>query len=142
MITLTHRAQQQLIVLSALDRGELRMAEAADFLNLSTRQIRRLRRAYRRHGPQALVHGNRGRPSSRRVANAIRARIVHLAQTTCAGGNHTHLSELLAEREGLALSQPTIHRILRAAGLRSSRHRRPPRHRRRRERMPQAGLLV
>src|SRR2546425_645771 len=142
MITLTHRAQQQLIVLSALDRGELRMAEAADLLALSTRQIRRLRRAYRRHGPQAVVHGNRGRLSPRRVADAIRARIVHLAQTTYAGVNHTHLSELLAEREGLALSQPTIHRILRAAGLRSSRHRRPPRHRRRRERMPQAGLLV
>lgn len=141
-MTLTHRAQQQLIVLSALDRGELRMTEAADLLGLSTRQIRRLRRAYRRHGPQALVHGNRGRPSPRRVADATRARIVHLAQTTYAGVNHTHLSELLAEREGLTLSQPTIHRILRDAGLRSPRHRRPPRHRRRRERMPQAGLLV
>ncbi|MGH2437820.1 MAG: ISNCY family transposase [bacterium] len=139
---MTQRAQQQLIVLNALERGELRMTEAADLLGLSTRQIRRLRRAYRRHGPKALVHGNRGRPSPRRVADTTRARIVHLAQTTYAGINHTHLSELLAEREGLALSQPTIHRILRAAGLRSPRRRRPPRHRRRRERMPQAGLLV
>jgi len=142
MITLTQRAEQHLIVLQTLDRGELLMAEAADLLGLSTRQVRRLRRAYRRHGPKALVHGNRGRPSPRRVAAATRARIVRLAQTTYAGVNHTHLSELLAEREGLVLSQPTIHRILRAAGLRSPRRRRPPRHRRRRERMAQAGLLV
>lgn len=142
MITLTHRAQQQLIVLHALDRGELRMAEAADLLGLSIRQVRRLRRAYRRRGPKALVHGNRGRRSPRRVDETTRKRIVHLAQTTYAGVNHTHLSELLAEREALRLSRQTISRLLRAAGLRSPRHRRPPRHRRRRERMPQAGLLV
>src|SRR5713226_5016064 len=117
MITLTQRAEQHLIVLQTLDRGELLMAEAAALLGLSTRQVRRLRRAYRRHGPKALVHGNRGRPSPRRVAPATRARLVHLAQTTYAGVNHTHLSELLADREGLVLSQPTIHRILRAAGL-------------------------
>src|SRR5574337_2019069 len=142
MITLTQRAEQQLIVLQALDRGELLMAEAADLLGLSTRQVRRLRRAYRRRGPKAMVHGNRGRPSPRRVADAIRARIVHLAQTVYAGVNHTHLSELLAERDNLVLSQPTVSRILRAAGLRSPRRRRPPKYRQRRERMPRAGMLV
>ncbi len=142
MITLTQRAQQQLIVFQALDRGELLMAKAADLLGLSTRQVRRLRRAVRRRGPKALVHGNRGRPSPRRVADAIRARIVHLAQTVYAGVNHTHLSELLAERDDLALSQPTVSRILRAAGLRSPRRRRPPKYRQRRERMPRAGMLV
>ncbi len=87
MLTLTHRAQQQLIVLNALDRGELLMAEAADLLGLSSRQVRRRRRAYHRHGPKALVHGNRGRRSPRRVADATRARIVQLAQTTYAGVN-------------------------------------------------------
>ena len=141
-IILTQRAQQQLIVLTALDRGEVHMAEAANLLGLSTRQVRRLRRAYRRHGPKALVHGNRGRRSPRRVDDATRAHIVQFAQTTYAGLNHKHLSELLAERHGLALSHPTIHRILREAGLRSPRRRRPPRHRTRRERMPQAGMLV
>lgn len=142
MITLTQRAEQHLVVLHALDRGELRMAEAADLLGLSIRQVRRLRRAYRRRGPQALVHGNRGRPSPRRVREDIRRRIIRLARTTYTGVNHRHFTELLAEREGLRLSHPTVHRILRAAGLPSPRRRRPPRHRRRRERMPQPGLLV
>lgn len=118
MITLTPRAEQQLIVLNTLDRGELLVADAADLLGLSSRQVRRLRRAYRRHGPTALVHGNRGHRSPRRVNDIIRKRIVYLARTTYAGVNHKHLSELLAEREGLTLSHPTI------------------------QRMPQAGLLV
>lgn len=142
MVTLSQRGEQRLMVLNALDRRALLMAEAAALLGLSTRQVRRLRRAYRRDGPRALVHGNRGRPSPRRVAEPIRARVMHLAQTVYVGVNHTHLSELLAERDAIVLSHPTVHRILRAAGIRSPRRRRPPRHRRRRERMPQRGLLL
>lgn len=142
MITLTHQAQQRLQILHALDRGELRMAQAAQLMGLSIRHIRRLRRAYRKQGPRALVHGNRSRPSPRRTADTIRERLIRLARTTYADINFQHLSELLAAREDLTLSRPTIHRILRAAGIRSPRRRRPPRHRRRRERMPQAGLLV
>src|SRR3990172_4773561 len=87
----------------------------------------------------SLVHGNRGRPAPNRIADALRARIVALATTTYADVNHTHLTELLAEREGIVLSRPSVRRILRAAGLRSPHRRRPPRHRRRRERRPQEG---
>src|SRR2546428_13045677 len=102
MITLTQRAEQQLVVLHALDRGELRMAEAADLLGLSTRQVPRLRQAYRRHAPKALAHGNRGPRAPRRVDDAIPPRIVPPAQTPYAGRNHTHLHEPLAEHEAPA----------------------------------------
>jgi hypothetical protein len=76
------------------------------------------------------------------VAEPVRARILTLARTTYAGVNDHHLTELLAEREGLHVSRKTVQRLLRAAGIGSPRKRRPPRHRRRRERMPQVGLLV
>lgn len=142
MVTLTQRAQQRLVVLNALERGELVMAEAATLVGLSVRQLRRIRRAYRRRGAKALVHGNRGRPSPRRVSTAIRDRVIRFARTAYAGVNHRHLTELLAEREDLVLSHPTVHRILRAVGLRSPRRRRPPKHRQRRERMLRAGILV
>jgi len=142
MVTLTQRAQQRLVILNALERGELMMAEAATLVGLSVRQLRRIRRAYRRWGAKVLVHGNRGRPSPRRISATIRTRVVRLAHTTYAGVNHRHLTELLAERDDLVLSHVTVHRILRAAGLRSPRRRRPPKHRQRRERMPRAGLLV
>ncbi len=141
-IILTHHEQQRLMVLSALDRGEVLMADAAILLGLSVRQVRRLRSAYRARGPTALAHGNRGRPSPRRVPPAIRAQVIALAQTTYAGVNHTHLRELLAEREDLRLSRTSLRRILAAAGLRTPRPRRPRRHRRQRPRMPRAGMLV
>src|SRR3989304_2131494 len=142
MINLTPRAEQYLQVLAALDRGALLMPEAAQLLGRSARQVRRSHGAYRSRGAAALVHVNRGRPAPNRIADDLRARIVALATTTYADVNHQHLTELLAEREGIVLSRPSARRLLRAAGLRSPRRRRPPRHRRRRERMPQAGLLV
>jgi len=129
-------------VLNALERGILFMAEAARLMGLSVRQVRRLRGDYRRRGPAALVHGNKGRPSPRRVADTIRARLIRLVQRHYRGTNFQHLRELLEEREHLVLSRPTISRILRQAGIPSPRTRRPPRHRQRRERMPQTGMLI
>jgi len=141
-ITLTQMEHQRMHVLSRVHDGVLHAREAARVLDLSLRHLRRLLARLRQHGPGALAHGNRGRASARRVAEVIRARVLTLARPTYLGANDHHPTELLAEREGLRLSRKTVQRLLRAAGLGSPRTRRPPRHRRRRERMPQAGLLV
>ena len=68
--------------------------------------------------------------------------MVHLACTTYEGANHSHLSELLAEREGIIIGRTTLRRILANAGLKSPRRRRPPKHRVRRQRMPREGMLI
>ena len=54
------------------------------------------------------------------------ADVVHLAGTRYHGVNHTHLSELLSEREGIDIGRTTLRRILVNAGLSSPRRRRPP----------------
>ena len=62
--------------------------------------------------------------------------------TRYAGANHTHLSELLSERDGIDIGRTTLRRILVNAGLSSPRRRRPPKHRVRRQRMPREGMLI
>jgi transposase len=141
-ITMTMADQRRAWVLAKLLGGDLSVHEVAAFLGLSERSVWRLRARFVAEGPAALVHGNRGRPSGRRVDEVVRARVLELARTTYAGANDTHLAELLAEREGITLSRVTVRRILRADGMPSPRKRRAPRHRSRRDRMPQAGLLV
>ncbi len=141
-ITLTQKEQHRVHVLARVQHGVLRAKEAALLLGLSLRHLRRLLARLRHQGLPALAHGNRGRPSPRRLPAAIRARVLTLARTIYAGVNDHHLTELLREREGLRLSRQTLQRLLRSSGIGSPRTRRPPRHRRRRERMPQAGLLV
>jgi transposase len=117
-------------------------AQAASLLGLSVRQVRRLRGTYRQRGASALVHGNRGRRAGHALDPALVARVVELAKTTYVGFNQHHFTEALAELEGLELSRPSVHRILRAAGVAAPRHRRPPRHRRRRDRFPRVGMLL
>ena len=139
---MTARDQQRAHVLTRLVAGEIDVGEAAVLIGLSERQVVRLRQAFLERGPAGLVHGNRGRASARRLDERLRARVVELARTRYDGANDCHLTELLAEREGISLGRVTVRRILRAAGVATPRRRRPARHRSRRERMPQAGLLL
>jgi transposase len=118
------------------------MTEAAALTDLSERQLWRLRAAFERDGPAGLVHGNRGRPSRRRLDGPLRARILELRRTRYADVNDSHFADLLAERESIRISREALRQLLRAAGIASPRRRRAPRHRSRRERMPAAGLLL
>lgn len=119
----------------------LTAAQAAESLALSERHVWWLLARLRTEGRRALVHGNRGRPSGRRLPAALRAHILTLARGPYAGLNTAHLTEKL-QAAGLSVSRPSVHRLLRAAGVARPRRRRPPRHRARRPRKAQAGLLV
>jgi hypothetical protein len=88
------------------------------------------------------MHGNRGRPSPGRIDDKTRSRVKELLSGPYAGCNDHHLAELLALREGLILSRKSVERIRREAGLKATRQRRPPKHRQRRERMSQEGMML
>lgn len=129
-------------LLRAARDGKVTNREGAAALEISVRQFRRLRRRFEAEGVAGLVHRARGRPSPKRIPGALRRRIAKLMQGRYAGFNDCHLTEMLVEREGLRLSRALVQRVRMELGLRAKRQRRPPRHRRRRERAPQCGTLV
>ena len=141
-LILTQKEQGRLQTLNLVLEGRMGVGEAAYVLGLSARHTWRMLAAYRKVGAAALSHGNRGRQPSNATSPIVQEKIRALARERYQGVNHTHLTELLAEREGLVLSRPTVRRLLVNAGLPSPRHRRPPRHRCRRMRMPQEGMLL
>ena len=63
-------------------------------------------------------HGHRGRRAPNATPDAVAYDVVHLARARYAGANHTHLSELLNEREGIDIGRTTLRRILVNAELR------------------------
>jgi transposase len=142
-ITLDGRARQRLWVLNHVLAGELTAKEAAAYLHLSVRSVRRLLARYHPdEGAAALVHGNAGRVPANRLPDGLRARLEDLARTTYAGVNRAHLADLLPEREGIVIAERTLRRILAEAGLPAVRRRRPRGHRSRRERMAKGGMLL
>ncbi len=138
---MTSKEQARLRVLNSLLAGQITLDQAADLMAVSSRHAQRMLTDYRDRGAASIAHGHRGRRPVNATPAAVTADVVRLASTRYQGANHTHLSELLAEREGIHIGRTTLRRILLDAGLSSPRRRRPPKHRVRRQRMPRAGLI-
>ena len=139
---MTPKEQSRLQVLDSLLAERMTLDQAAMLMGVSTRHTRRMLAAYREEGAGAVAHGHRGRRAPNATPEVVACDVVHLAGTRYAEANHTHLSELLSERERIDISRTTLRRILVNAGLKSPRRRRPPKHRVRRQRMPREGMLI
>jgi transposase len=141
-VTLNREEQKRLMVLNQVGEGRVGAGGGPGVLGLSVRHVRRLLARYRKEGAAGLVHGNRGRRPHNKLDDTLRERVTELATSKYGGLNTQHLSEILVEREGLKLSRSTVRRVLLGSGIRSPRKRRAPRHRSRRERYPQQGMLL
>lgn len=132
-------------VLSRVKRGELKLVEAAELLELSYRQAKRLKKRYGEGGVKALVHGNVGRASNRRD-DKRREQVIELVREHYSGEpserfGPTLAAEHLAADHGIKVARETLRGWMLAAGLWSrKRHRKP--HRTRRQRRAHFGELV
>jgi len=140
LILMGNRDARRLGLIHAALQGRVTNHEGASALGLSVRQFKRLRRQVRQRGARGVVHGNRGRPSTRRLAEPTRQRVHELLTGEVKVNDH-HLAELVSE-EGLPVSPASVRRERRRLKLAPKRRRRPPRHRRRRERAARRGALV
>ncbi len=111
-LTLSAKEQNRLHILNGVLERNCSMGEAAPLLGVRERQGWRLLMAYRKEGARGLVHKNRGRVPPNATPETIQRQVAALAQERYSGINHTQLTELLAEREGLMLSRPTVRRFL------------------------------
>jgi transposase len=141
-LTLSPREQTRLQVLNRALEGKLKVWEAALTMGVSERHAWRLLARYRAEGAAGVAHGNRGRAPAHKTSPEVENEVVKLAEGRYKGFNHRHLTDMLGEQEGLPLSRCTVRRILKRHGVSSPRHRRAPKHRSRRERYPQEGMLL
>ena len=141
-LTLTTREQSRIQVLNGVIERQVSLVEAAELMRVSERHAWRLLATYRKEGAAGVAHGNRGRRPSTATSPETQEQVRALAKGRYAGFNHSHLTELLAEREGVRLSRSTVRRVLLAGGVRSPRRRRARKRYLRRERYPQEGMLL
>ncbi|MDP2659907.1 MAG: ISNCY family transposase, partial [Dehalococcoidia bacterium] len=121
--------------------GKSRERLVAEQLDLSCRQVRRLKCRVRADGPKGVVHAGRGRPSNRRTPEAIREKVKRLYVDRYEGFNLSHYVEKLAEKEGVRIGLETVREMLLAAGL-WQKCRKHPKHRLRRPRREREGELL
>ncbi len=121
---------------------ELSQQAAAVQLGLSTRQIKRLVRAWRDAGDAGLVSRRRGKPSNRRIKEAVREAALERLRSDYEGFGPTLAAEYLASEHGFPHSVETLRQWMIAADLWTPRRRRLHRTHAPRERRPRRGELV
>jgi transposase len=142
VVQLTQNELQRVKVIENAVEGRITVAEASRLLQLSSRQVKRLKARYVPDQVEWVRHGNRGRRKPWALAAATKQQIVELRQSKYAGLNDSHFTEKLQEVERVAVSRETVRRVLRQAGIASPQKRRAPRYRSRRERKPRLGMMV
>jgi len=135
------RDARRLGLIEAAGRSAITNRQAALALGISTRQFKRLKQRFATKGAMGLQHGNRGRPSSQRLEEKLRLRVTALLEHPEVRLNDCHIVDLL-DGEGMSVSDDSVRRIRRALGLKAVYARRPPQHRRRRERRAREGSMV
>ena len=117
-------------------------SDAALWLNISVRQVKRLARAIRFDGAQGAVSKRWGAPSNRRIAQAVRERFVGLVGEHYADFGPTLACEYLVAQHGYTGSVETLRGWMMQAGLWRAKRSRVRRIHSPRERRSRLGELV
>ena len=99
-------------------KRNLKTLKAASLeLGISYSQAKRIYQRYLSGGDEALVHGNKGKPSNNKTDEQVVKKAVELYREKYDDFGPTLAQETLFERDGLAISVSTLRRALISCGL-------------------------
>jgi transposase len=140
---MTQKQLNRYRIISLVIEGKVTVTEAAEDLKLSERQVKRLKKGVKEHGPGFLIHGNTGRKPSHAIPEKLKETIISLKQKEpYAEANFCHFKELLEEREKIEISYTPLYKILTEVGIKSPKTRRKTRGHHRRKRKRREGTLI
>src|SRR6478672_1948670 len=108
-LLMTQADRDRLVTLRKAKKKLITQGQAAEELNLSVRQVKRLLLALKKRGDGAVIHGLRGTPSRRRIDEAIEAEAVQiLSADVYRGFGPTLAAEYLRSQHGIEASKETV----------------------------------
>jgi len=97
---------------------QIRQREAAERMGVTERWVRQLLRRMKQVGDRVVVHGLRGRPSNRKLPEAVREKAVRiLSQEVYRGFGPTLASEYLASKHRVRVGREALRQLMLGAGL-------------------------
>ncbi len=137
---MSRKERTRLEVMARVRDGQVSVVKAAELLELSLRQTRRIVKRYRKQGDAGLMHGLRGKPGNRALEASVKQLALKLYREKYADFGPTLACEHL-KADGQEVRRETLWRWLLAEGL-WSKCRRRKKHRSRRERKAHCGEMV
>jgi hypothetical protein len=112
ILTMSPKEVSRAQVLEQLKKKHIKQRQAAEMLEVSVRQVKRLLRTYRREGTKGLVSAQRGRPSHHQLDIQIRADAIALLCERYADFGPTLAYEKLTEVHHLAIGLETVRQLM------------------------------
>lgn len=123
-VTMSERELNRVEILAQVDDGRLTVANAANMLDLTRRQVFRLLKRYRQDGASAIRHKARGKPPNNRIHHAKRDYALNLVKENYPDFGPTLAAEKLAEHHGFTVSRETLRKWMIEDGIWLSRKQR------------------
>lgn len=117
LIVMSTKELKQYDIIKKVINKELKGVEAAKLLSITDRHFRRLKKKVIVQGAKGLIHGNRGKPSNRRLPENERQRIINLINKYYADFGPLLAAEKLASRHNIHRHPSTIRNIMIAEGI-------------------------
>jgi len=112
ILSMSTKELSRLEVMQRLSKKQMNQKEAGEILHLSTRQIKRLLKRYKKQGAAGLISKHRGRPAANRLSESMKKRALDLLKTKYRGFGPTLAQEKLVEKEKLTLSVESVRKIM------------------------------
>ena len=128
------------VMMKAINK-KITWIQAADILGICDRQMRRIKKAYEKHGYDGLRDHRAGRPMRKRIQLETIQEVCRLKEKVYPDFSMKHFHEQLLEKHSIQISYNWMRIILEEAGIVQKAHGRG-KHRRKRERRPMRGMLI
>src|ERR1039457_4465105 len=116
IIAMSQKELKRLHVMSKVIEGSLTQRQAAEFVSLSERQIRRIVRRIDEEGERGVQHRSRGKEPNNKLFRKLTERIARLYRQKYQGFGPTLTVEKLLELDGISVSKETVRTLLIGTG--------------------------
>ena len=143
LITLSQRQLKTFkIINSFIDRSITRQ-QAAELLNLSTRQITRLKKGILESGAESLIHKNTGRKPAHAITEKMKEKILEIhSSPEFQTVNFLHFKDILYEKYNITVSYSSLYSMLKNDGIQSPKKKKVRKRTHRRKRKKHPGQLI
>lgn len=108
IISMSTKETERITIMDHLIAKRIKQKHAARQLNLSTRQIKRILKRYKREGAVGLVHLRRGRPSNRTIPQQEKDRAIKIIKEHYSDFGPTFALEKLKEHHAVFFGVDTL----------------------------------
>jgi transposase len=141
-LLMSKKEARKVTIIEELLAGRFTNKQAAELLELSVRQVQRMKAAASTNGVMSILHKNRGRKPANSLDPEVAETICRIYQTELPGYNFCHATDVFAEDKDIFVSVSTVSRYLKADGIRSPKAKRRPKKHRSRDAREREGEMI